>query len=269
MKLSSKTIVITGGGSGIGRALTLAALSRGARVAAVDLRAEGLKETAALANAGDRLSTHVADITDRAAVAALPDAVAKAHGGIDGLINNAGVIQPFVPVSDLTLDQIDRLMTINLTGPINVTKAFLPVLLARPEAHIANVSSMGGFIPFPGQTIYSAAKAAVKLLTEGLYAELLDTNVGVSVIMPGAVATNISVNSGVDMGAMGATDSKAASRALPAENAAKIILDGIEAGRLHILVGKDAKMLNKLVRIAPAWAIRFIQKQMKSLLQKT
>ena len=87
---------------------------------------------------------------------------------------------------------IERVLDVNLQGTLNMVTAFLPLLLERPEAHIANVSSMGGFFPFPGQTVYGASKAAVKLLTEGLYAELLDSQVRVSVIMPGAVSTSIS-----------------------------------------------------------------------------
>ena len=104
---------------------------------------------------------------------------------VDGLINNAGIVQPFVPVADLDPAAIRRVIEVNLMGPINMVTAFLPVLLTRPEAHIANVSSMGGFFPFPGQTIYGASKAGVKLLSEGLHLELLDTPVRVSAMVGG------------------------------------------------------------------------------------
>ncbi|MBJ3785997.1 SDR family NAD(P)-dependent oxidoreductase [Devosia sediminis] len=261
MKLDEKTVVVTGGGSGIGRELVLALLAKGARVAAVDLRQEGLNETAALARAGDRLSLHIADISDRDAVLALPAAIAARHGAVDGLINNAGIIQPFVHFSELDFAAIDRMVAINLMGTINMTKAFLPALKARPEAHLANVASMGGFMPFPGQSMYGAAKAGVKLLTEALYAELAETKVGVSVVMPGAIRTQIMANSGIGDRAM-AESPEAASRTLPAPEAARIILAGIEANRLHILVGKDANMLFKLWRLMPEKSIRFIQKQM-------
>lgn len=166
--------------------------------------------------------------------------------------------------NDLGFDVIDRVMDVNLMGPINMTKAFLPHLIARPEAHLTNVASMGGFIPFPGQTMYSATKAGVKLLTEGIYAELMNTNVGVSVVMPGAVNTHIAENSGVVVSA-GADASNAKMTSAP--DAARIILDGMEAGRLHILVGSDAKMLWRLVRLAPTWAIGFIQKQMSKMVK--
>ena len=92
-------------------------------------------------------------------------------GAVDGLIHCAGIIQPFVKVKDLDHAAIDRVFNINWWGTLNLNRAFLPVLLARPAGHIVNVSSMGGFLPVPGQAVYGASKAAVKLLTEALYAE--------------------------------------------------------------------------------------------------
>ena len=106
-------------------------------------------------------------------------------------------------LNDLDYAAIDRVFDVNWRGTLYMTKTFLPLLLARPEAHIVNVSSMGGFLPVPGQTIYGASKAAVKLLTEGLHSELAGTNVRVTVVFPGAVATNITANSGVDIAADG------------------------------------------------------------------
>ena len=269
MKVRSRVIVVTGAGSGMGRELTLALLRRGARVAAVDVRPEGLEETAVLAVAGERLSTHVLDITDRTACEALPDEVIAHHGSVDGLINNAGIIQPFVTIEDLDYATIERVLNVNLMGTIHMVKAFLPHLKARPEAHIANVSSMGGFLPVPGQVMYGASKAAVKLLTEGLYAELLDTNVGVSVIMPGAVATNITQNSGVSVpgGAEAADASNYPTTSAP--DAARIMVDGIEAGRLHIFVGRDSRLMNAATRVAPRQATHLIQRQMKKLMPPT
>jgi NAD(P)-dependent dehydrogenase (short-subunit alcohol dehydrogenase family) len=250
MDVNGKVIVITGGGSGIGRQLVLETLRRGARVAAVDVNQDGLDETATLADASDRLATMVVDITDRDATAALPDAVLAAHGAIDGLVNNAGIIQPFAHLDDLDFEAIDRVIDVNLNGTINMVKAFLPHLLERPVAHVANVASMGAFVPFPGQTVYSASKAGVKLLTEGLYSELADTGVGVTVVMPGPTDTGISTNSGV--AAPG--DRKPQESPIPivsAEDAATIVLDGIEADRLHVYVGIVARALDVMTRVAP------------------
>lgn len=267
MKVRDKVLVVTGGGAGIGRALTLGLLARGAKVAAVDIRPEGLAETVRLAGAGDKLATFVVDVADRQRVERLPAEVIAVHGAVDGVINNAGVIQPFVRVVDLDYDVIGKVIDINLYGTIYMVKAFLPHLLKRPEAHIANVSSMGGFLPVPGQTIYGASKAAVKLLTEGLYAETLGTNVGVSAIMPGAIMTEITENSGVELPEMSPEEiEKAAGRGTSAVDAAKIVLDGIEANRLHIYVGSDSKMMRLATKVAPKRAMRMIAKKMEGLL---
>ena len=267
MKVAGKTIVVTGGGSGMGRELVLLLLKRGARVAAVDINEASLKETAALA--GDhqgRLSTHVMNITDREAIEALPEAVVQAHGAVDGVINNAGIIQPFVRINDLDFKDIERVFNVNFWGSVYVTKAFLPYLLKRPEAHIVNTSSMGGFLPVPGQTAYGSSKAAVKLFTEGLHSELLDTNVRVSAVFPGAIATNITTNSGVIPATGGNTEQSRKYKTTSAEDAAEIILDGIEKNKYHILVGSDAKMMSLLTRIMPERAARMIYTQMRSLL---
>jgi short-subunit dehydrogenase len=269
MRADGKTLVVTGGGSGIGQALVLELLNRGARVAALDIREPGLLQTAELAGAAsDRLSTHVADISDRKAVETLPAAVVAAHGQVDGLINCAGIIQPFVRFNDLSYEVIDRVMNVNLYGPINMTKAFLPHLLERPGAHLVNVSSMGGFVPVPGQTMYGATKAAVMLLTEGLHSELVGTCVRVTVVFPGAVATNISKNSGVDIpgeSSGGKTSHKAAKITQPGD-AAKIIVDGMERDAPRVMVGSDARMMDRLTRLAPNWAATLIYKQMRRLL---
>jgi NAD(P)-dependent dehydrogenase (short-subunit alcohol dehydrogenase family) len=267
MKVRDKVFVVTGAGAGMGRELTLGLLERGAEVVAVDIRQEGLDETTFLADAGDKLTALVVDVTDRQSVERLPEKVIDAYGAVDGLINNAGIIQPFVRVADLEYSVIDRVINVNLYGTIFMVKAFLPYLLARPEAHIANVSSMGGFLPVPGQTIYGASKAAVKLFTEGLYAEMIGTNVGVSVIMPGAVMTDIAGNSGVPMPAMSPEEiEKASGRGTSPQDAAKIMLDGIESNRLHIYVGSDSRMMSIATKLAPRKATHMIAKKMQGLL---
>lgn len=273
MKTQGKTFFITGGGSGMGRELVLLLLKKGARVAAADINETSLKETAALATAmaaapgqQDRLSLHVMNVTDREAVAALPEAVIQTHGAVDGIINNAGIIQNFVKVNDLAFKDFERVFDVNFWGMVYVTKAFLPHLLQRPEAHIVNVSSMGGFLPVPGQTAYGASKAAVKLFTEGLHSELLETNVHVSTVFPGAIATNITSNSGVVPITGGTPEESRKFKTLPAEDAAEIIVDGIEKNKYHILVGSDAKMMHFLSRMMPERAARMIYSQMRSLL---
>ena len=266
MKTKGKVFVVTGGGSGIGRELVLNLLKQGASVAAVDISQPGLQETAELAGADqERLSSHILDVTDRSEVEELPEIVISRHGAVDGLINNAGIIQPFVKLNNLEYEAIDRVLNINLYGVIYMTKAFLPYLLDRPEGHIVNVSSMGGFLPVPGQTLYGASKAAVKLMTEGLYSELLDTNVRVTVVFPGAVATNITENSGVSA-EVDPEEAASDYPSLPADEAAEIIVKGMEADKYRVLVGRDARTMDFLSRLAPKRAAKIIFNQMRDLL---
>lgn len=271
MKIQDKTFVVTGAGGGIGSELALGVLARGGRVAAIDLKQEALdvlKEKAG--DAGKMLSLHAINITEKDAVAGLPKAVIEAHGQVDGVINCAGIIQPFVKINDLEYDAIDRVMSVNFYGTLYMTKSFLPFLLKCSEAHIVNVSSMGGFLPVPGQAIYGASKAAVKLMTEGLYAELLDTPVHVSVVFPGATATNITKNSNVggpSLDNLGDDAKKLSAKMLAPDKAAKIILDGVETNKVQIFTGSDSRTMNRLYRLNPVSATKLIAKQMKSLLQ--
>jgi short-subunit dehydrogenase len=266
MNAEGKTIVVTGGGSGMGRELVLLLLEKGARVAAVDINEVTLQETAVLAGSHrERLSTHVANLADREVVLALPQAVIRAHGAVDGVINNAGIIQRFVRVNDLTFQDIERVIDVNFWGVVNVTKAFLPPLLERPEAHVVNISSMGGFLPVPGQTAYGASKAAVKLFTEGLHSELLPTHVHVTVVFPGAVATNITTNSGVAP-MVGAASEASNFKMTTSADAARVIVAGMERNRYRVLVGSDARMMDFLCRLMPERAAKIIYTQMRSLL---
>lgn len=266
MDVAGKVIVVVGGGNGIGRHVVLELLRRGARVAAVDIRQEALDETVDLAGAGAPVATYLVDITDREAVEALPTRVVDELGGVDGLVNVAGIIQPFVRLNDLDYDAIDRVIDVNLYGTIHTVKAFLPLLLDRPVAHVANVSSMGGFLPVPGQTIYGASKAAVKLMTEGLYAELLGTDIGVTLVMPGAVRTAITANSGVATPGSVQSAEESNFPTTEPDEAARIIVDGIEANRLHVHVGRDSRLMNLANRVAPRQSTHLIQRQMKDLL---
>ena len=268
MDVTGKVFVVTGGGNGIGREVVLNLLGRGARVAAVDLSAERLAETAALAGAdADRLSTHDVNVTDRASVEQLPQLVLDAHGQVDGLLNVAGIIQRFVHFSELEDSEIERVLSVNFWGVVNMIRAFLPHLLERPQAALVNISSMGAFIPVPGQTIYGASKAAVKLLTEGLHSELRGTPVRVTVVFPGAVATSITQNSGVRAPAVAGANASN-QKVLPPSEAAEIIVQGMEKGAYRVLVGRDAQMMDLFTRLVPERAMTMIADKMASLLQR-
>lgn len=264
MDISGKVFAVTGAGNGIAREVTLQLLARGARVAGVDLSEAGLAETAALAAAGDRFTSHAVNIADRDAVAALPEAVLAAHGQIDGLLNIAGVIQKFVKIADLDFSEMEKVMNVNFWGVMHTVKAFLPHLVARPEAALVNVASMGAYAPVPGQAVYGASKAAVTLLTEALYAELMDTSVAVSIVFPGAIGTNIAANSGLDMSGVSAEGST--HKTTSAVKAGEVIIETIEKGRFRATIGSDAATMDRLSRLNPKMATRLIAKQMGDLL---
>jgi NAD(P)-dependent dehydrogenase (short-subunit alcohol dehydrogenase family) len=265
MNTKNKVFVVTGAGNGIGRHVVLGLLAQGARVAALDLSEAGLKETAGQANAGDRLTTHLVNIADRPTVLALPPAIVAAHGQVDGLINVAGIVHDFKPVSQLAFADIERVMNVNFWGTVNTTNAFLPLLEQRPAAALVNVASMGALVPFPGQSAYGASKAAVKLFTEGLIAEHQDTPLRVTVVFPGGIATNILANSGVRMTGNG--DAPAAAKLTSPEAAAAQIIEAIKTGRPRVTIGGDARMLDRLGRLMPARAIPLIAKKMRDMIR--
>lgn len=265
MKVNNKVIVVTGGGGGLGRALVLSLLKKGAKVAAVDINEVALNETQKLSgNYVSDLSVHVLNITDWSKVEEFPEEVIKVHGTVDGLINNAGIIQPFFHVNKLDMKKIEQIMNVNFYGSLYLIKAFLPYFLKRPEGHIVNVSSLGGFMPFPGQTIYGASKAALKLLTEGLYAELKETNVRATVIHPGAIKTNIMANSGLE-NSIDSTSAEESNMALEPEKAAELIIKAMEKNKYRATVGNDSRMLDIIYRIAPRFATNLIVKKMKDM----
>jgi len=153
-------------------------------------------------------------------------------------------------------------MRVNFWGTLHMTRAFLPRLLKRPEAHLVNVSSMGAFVPVPGQALYGASKAAVMLLTEALWAELQGTPVRVTLVLPGAMRTGIAEHSGVE--APRAEGAKVP--VLEPEVAAKRLLDAVERDAFRVLLGRDAQTMDLLYRLSPALAARIVQRRMAHLL---
>jgi short-subunit dehydrogenase len=261
MKVFNKVIVVTGAGGGIGRELVDQLLNKGAKVAAI-IHKSGLEEIKSLTTIyGDKISTHIADLAKKEDVEMLPEEIISVHGCVDGIINNAGIIQPFHSVNNLNYDQIQRVMDVNFYGTLYMCKSFLPHLLTRPEAHIANVSSMGGFLPVPLQSVYCASKAAVKMFTEGLNLELRNTNVGVTVVLPGGVDTDLVRNSGVKTDGVESHSYKM----LSPKEAASIIIKGMENKKYQVLAGNDAKIMDFLYRLNPKKATDIIAKKIKTL----
>jgi short-subunit dehydrogenase len=254
---------VTGAAGGIGRALALELAARGADLALADRDEAGLADVAAEIGGGRKVTVHRVDVGEPAEIASFAQAAIAAHPSLNIVINNAGVAL-LGQFSEIDQSQMDWLMNINFWGTVHSTRAFLPHLSARPEAHIVNLSSIFGIIAPPGQTAYCASKFAVRGFSESLRHELQMANspVRVSVVHPGGVATNIARNS---RSGSAITDNARRADAIerfdkvakksPAAAASRII-EGIENNENRILIGSDARLMDILQRIRPAtyWA---------------
>jgi short-subunit dehydrogenase len=260
---------VTGAASGIGRALALELAARGCDLALADRDEAGLQTLAAkvaeVAKPGQRKVTlHLVDVGEPKEIEAFAQAATAAHPGLNIVINNAGVALMGM-FDEVDKAQMEWLININFWGVVHGTRAFLPQLSRRPEAHIVNLSSIFGIIAPPGQTAYAAAKFAVRGFSESLRHELQMANspVRLSVVHPGGVATNIARNSRTGTGM---TDNARRSQAIerfdavakttPAAAALRII-EGIEKNQPRILIGNDARFMDLLQRFRPGtyWAV--------------
>ena len=254
--LSGGVAVVTGAASGIGAALAPALAAKGCDLAICDVNDVGLARTAEAARAhGVKVSTHVLDVAKAEPCADLPAQVLAEHGKVTVLVNNAGVAL-FGRFDEMTLDDFEWVMGINLFGVVRLTKAFLPHLKEQPAAHIANVSSIFGVIAPPGQTAYCAAKFGVRGFSESLRHELAGSNVTLTVIHPGGVATNIASSARIAQGADPGDPEERRERTArflskpPAEAAADIVR-AIETRAPRLLIGDDAKRMELVQRLFP------------------
>jgi short-subunit dehydrogenase len=262
MILQDRTAVITGAGGGIGRAIAQSLAGRGCHLALADISETGLAETVQLLDgAGLRVSRHKLDVADRAAVAALPQAVLAEHGRVDLLVNNAGVALAgtFDQVSEA---DFDWLLDINFGAVVRLTRAFLPHLKASDDARIVNMSSLFGLISPAGQTAYSASKFAVRGFSNALRFELTGSSVGITVVHPGGVATKIAESARRPAGTSNAEVAAQLERArrmltMPPAEAGEIIVQAVERRAPRVVVGGQAKMVALIERLAPVsyWRI--------------
>ncbi len=262
MNLAGRTAVITGAGSGIGRAVAVSLAQRGCHLALADINEAGLLETVHLVRApGLRVSSHLLDVSNREQVAAFPALVLAEHPGVDVLVNNAGVALGgyFDEVSD---EDFEWLFSINFWGVLRMTRAFMPLLKASDDARLVNLSSVYGIIAPAGQSAYSASKFAVRGFSEALRHELEGTAVGVTVVHPGGVATSIADNARMPTNADPVEVERRRSvqnklLRMPPARAGEIIVRGIERRKKRVMVGLDAEAVSLLARIAPVsyWAV--------------
>ena len=258
MQVNKKNVIITGAASGVGKELTKQMIKKGAYVAALDINEENLEILKQEINS-KRLRTYNVDMGNKENIELFTEKYRKEFD-VDIIINNAGIIQPFVKVENIEDSTIDKVMNVNFFGPVNLIRYLMKDLTKdRKKQYIVNISSMGGFFPFPGQTIYGASKAALKIFTEGLYAELEKTNVKVLIVLPGAMNTNITKNSNVELNT---TKEESNFKLLEPDVAAYKIIEAIENDKFKLFLGQDSKFLKLLYKINSKWAISYINKKM-------
>jgi NAD(P)-dependent dehydrogenase (short-subunit alcohol dehydrogenase family) len=250
-----KVAVITGAGSGIGRALALNLAARGAVLALSDKDEVGLLETAERCTARHAREVHTEklDVGDRSAMAAYARSVAADLGRVNVVVNNAGVAL-HGDFEETPYDEFERVMDVNFWGVVNGTKEFLPHLIASGDGHLVNVSSLFGLMGMPGQTAYNASKFGVRGFTEALRTEMLIAKhpVQVSCVHPGgiktAIARNARTTSSHDQQTVAEFFDKKLAKTT-AEKAAQIIVDGVLKNKPRIVVGADARLLDGYVRL--------------------
>jgi NAD(P)-dependent dehydrogenase (short-subunit alcohol dehydrogenase family) len=249
MNLHEKVAVVTGAGSGIGRALAQDFAVLGCHLALADINEQGLAETAKSLNAsGVNVSTHVLDVSDRAAVEQFAEAAIAEHGHVDIVINNAGV-QAQGRIDEVSYQDLEWVVNINMWGMVYGCKAFLPYLKQRPEAYLVNVASINSQVPLELGGAYNMSKAAVQALSETLMIELVNTNVNVLSVHPGGISTNLAKNArGND--ADGRAEFDKLTKTTP-EQAAAAVRKAVIKNRAWLRIGLDAKLLWLIKRISP------------------
>ena len=252
--LGNKVAVVTGAGSGIGRALAIDLAGRGSRLALSDVDGRGLADTvAACEGVGAQTRSNELDVADRAAMYFHADSVVSDFGRVDLVINNAGVALA-ADVLDMSWDDFEWVMNVDFWGVANGTKAFLPALIESGDGHLVNISSVFGLMGIPGQSAYNSAKFAVRGFTEALRQEMKIARhpVGVTCVHPGGIKTNIVANArGMD--SLGDVDKvseafERIARTTPTR-AAKVILAGVEKNKPRVLIGPDARGFDAIPRI--------------------
>ncbi|HMU97897.1 MAG TPA: SDR family oxidoreductase [Chitinophagales bacterium] len=252
---NKKVVVITGAGSGIGRALAQNFAKKGAYLAISDLNKEGLAETVQLCN-NTKVYSEIFNVAKKAEFQKFAKNVLDEFGRVDVVINNAGVALGKTKLNDTTYEEFEWLMGINFWGVVYGTKEFLPSLLKQPEAAVVNISSLFGLAGIGEQVPYCSSKFAVRGLTESLRMELLDTNVSVHTVHPGGIKTNIANNARISE----SEDQEQAKKVLKnfnkalihtPEKAAQVIIRGIEKKQEKIMIGFETYVTDVVTKVLP------------------
>ncbi len=271
--LANKVVVITGAGSGIGRALACEAASSGATLALADWNEAGVRETLELARAQKGFARKI-DVRSDEEVAALAQQVERDLGGAHVVVNNAGVAISDM-VGSMKRSDFEWLFQINFWGVVRGTESFLPQLLQKDDAHLVNISSIFGIVAIPSQSAYNASKFAVRGFTEALRQELHGGPVHVTCVHPGGVRTNIARNGRAVKNSLGeATTTEALAKdfdriaKVTPEAAARTIWTGVLRNAPRVLVGMDAKLLDLMQRLLPTGYTTLVRLGQKRLARR-
>jgi len=258
--VARKAIFITGGGSGIGRAVARHFAGQGWFVGIADVNVQGIDETAALLPDGAS-SRHVMDVRDRDQWKAALDAFASASGGrLDVLFNNAG-IGSGGQYLDMDPAEADRLIAINFGGVVNGVYAAMPLLRATPGSTILNTGSASGFYGVAGLAVYSATKFAVRGLTEALEIEFDKYGIKVRSLMPGFIDTPLLDQVSADSNEPARNRlSEGGFEIAPVERVAEAAWEAVHGDRVHTPVGKMAKRMSRIARWFPGLIMRQAKK---------
>jgi NAD(P)-dependent dehydrogenase (short-subunit alcohol dehydrogenase family) len=259
--LEGKVAVVTGAGSGIGRATTLALSRAGARVVAADIDETAAKETASAASGREAVSAYQVDVTSVEGMGGLVDATLSRHGTVDIVVNNAGIGMAPTAAEDISLETYRRIMDVNFWGVVHGSLLFLPHLKSRPEANLVNMASNAGLMAQPRFAPYSASKFAARGFSDALRMELRRTGVRVTVVYPGGTRTPIMANSPV-------IDDEALRRRLQQqfdatfgrspETVGDAIVKAIRKDRPRALVGPDTAVIDRIARFLPGRHARLL-----------
>lgn len=249
--MRKQRIVITGGGSGLGRALALEYAREGWRVAVLDRDAESAATVAGeVEQAGGKALALTCDVTDADAVGGASAAIRRGWRGLDVLVNNAGIAGSGTVV-DTPVDDWRRIMEVNLFGVVTVCRAFVPAMIRAGSGHIVNIASAAGFVSAPGMAAYNVSKAAVISLSESLRVEVAEHGIGVSVVCPSFFRTNLLKDFSGSEESRQMAQRLMEKSPLDADDVARLIRRGVRRNEFMMVPHGDAWRVLMLKRLAP------------------
>ena len=256
------TAVVTGAAGGMGEHIARGLARRGAHLAILDRDRDGLDRVVGEIGREDpdvQVSSYVVDLSVREEADAAIARVRDAHPDIRMLFNNAGVALGG-RFTEVSAEDFDWLLEVNLLAPIRLTRALLPLMLENGQGQVVNISSLFGLVGPPGQSAYSTSKFGLRGFSESLRSELESEKlpVGLTVVHPGGIKTNIAVNARVGGNVSAeeaAREQKSFAKMLsyPADRAAEEIIKAAISRQSRLVIGRDAMALDVLARLAPAW----------------